>query len=240
MEEVVDHATVGLADVHVVAETTAAAHPIVILPAPCFAEISHGRKLDLQLLARVETARDGFHGRGGVFFVLVFDVHVAHHVVAKILRHVDRFQVAMLGGLDEHFFVERIEPLLHPRVELFHLLGPRLFVVGHVQELDLRVQPHVLHEQRLRELWLVVAATALVPMPARAHFVVVRAVDAVQLGAMDSGQFLSATTLVDASRTTWAASPGVVMGVAIATTATITSTSVSTSTPMATTMTTVV
>lgn len=99
----------GLADVHKVAIAAARARPFVELAATSLSKISNGRVLTRQHASTVEAPVEVGQRALRLLLVLELNVHIAHHVVAEVLAHLNVFNFTKLLQFFVHFFIKLVE-----------------------------------------------------------------------------------------------------------------------------------
>ena len=166
-EEVFFEVTFDGFRVHKVAESAKDALSFFVLATFGLSKIGHERIFGVELPAAIKLPIHRFHAILRLRFTLEFDVCVTNNVVSNIVSNDYFVNLAKLGKLLEHFLIEVFK--------VFNR-GDQVFIRDvasvRVSYRSLRVLVHVLKNERLRKIRLIVQASACVSMPTRPNFVI--------------------------------------------------------------------
>mmetsp|Transcript_10044 Transcript_10044/g.16023 ORF Transcript_10044/g.16023 Transcript_10044/m.16023 type:complete len:212 (-) Transcript_10044:21-656(-) len=172
-------------DVHEVAVGTTVAASLVERSAARLSEVGDRGVLGLNQLAAVKAASQLHQRTLRILFVVVLDVDVAYHVVAKVVHNHQILDLAVVCQLKKHLDVKGLQVLLSSVV---HVIVP-WFVICQCKRLR-GVGIHVRQKQSLTHSRPVVKAIALIAISAGSNLEVEWAIDSVLLCPKDPRKLL--------------------------------------------------
>lgn len=97
---------------HKIAVSAAITAILLKLPTRGFAKVGNRRKVSNNGAAGVESSVERGEGLGSLVLFAKLNVHIADHVIRKIVTNIEAFDLAKLGELGENIFEEILEVLL--------------------------------------------------------------------------------------------------------------------------------
>lgn len=174
----------NLLNMHEVAVASTVAAVLLKLSAGGLTEVSYRGEVHNDRASRVESALESLKSSSSLVFLLELDVHIADHVISKVVTNVEALNFSKLGELFEDVFIEVLKVFLDlSRVDRLPLgVYARGYHVGPLV--------HVGEKEGGRDGGPVVQSRAPVAMPACTDLEIERAIDTVFLCAEYGRQVL--------------------------------------------------
>lgn len=104
--------------VHEVAKAATLTFALVVLAAAGLPEVGNRGIFSADDPPTIKLAVEFAHAEGSLVFCPEFDIHIANHVVADVVRYNKVLDLTVLGQLHEHLLVEILE-MLNSRDSVF-------------------------------------------------------------------------------------------------------------------------